>query len=193
MTEAGRKSLHPTSREGRIRRWLALALACGIGTAAGIGGFAFRYAEGLSYFGTEPSACANCHIMQPQFDAWQKSSHHAVAVCVDCHLPQDFPRKYFVKAENGYRHGKLFTTQTFAEPIFVQKHGSEILEENCVRCHGELVTELAPGRPPGTSRRRATDAKHSLSCVRCHSGVGHGEAARLGGRLTQRELGGRHD
>jgi hypothetical protein len=29
--------------------------------------------------------------------------------------------------------------------------------------------------------------------VRCHSGVGHGEAARLGGRLTQRELEVGHD
>jgi cytochrome c nitrite reductase small subunit len=179
-----RPSIEPGNREWRVRRWLVLALACGVGTAAGIGSFAFRYAEGLSYFGTEPSACANCHIMQPQFDAWQKSSHHAVAVCIDCHLPTDFVRKYYVKAENGYRHGKLFTTQTFAEPIFVQKAGREILEENCVRCHGELVRELAPEK---------VDAKHAVSCVRCHAGVGHGEAARLGGRLTQRELEKRHE
>jgi len=179
MTETGRRSIEPGNREWRVRRWLVLALACGIGTAMGIGSFAFRYAEGLSYFGTEPSACGNCHIMQPQLDSWQKGSHHATAVCVDCHLPTDFPRKYFVKAENGYRHGKLFTTQTFAEPIFVQTAGRKILEENCVRCHGELTRELEPGR---------TDAKHAVSCVRCHAGVGHGEPARLGGRLTQREL-----
>jgi cytochrome c nitrite reductase small subunit len=122
--------------------------------------------------------------MQPQLDAWQKGSHHGVAVCIDCHLPQDFPRKYFVKAENGYRHGKLFTTQTFAEPIVVQAPGRAILEENCVRCHGELVTELVP---------RDDDAHHAISCVRCHSGVGHGEPARLGGRLTQKELGMSHE
>jgi cytochrome c nitrite reductase small subunit len=184
MSATARRSIEPGNREWRVRRWLVLALACGIGTAMGIGSFAFRYAEGLSYFGTEPSACANCHIMQPQFDSWQKGSHHAAAVCIDCHLPTDFVRKYYVKAENGYRHGKLFTTQTFAEPIFVQQAGREILEENCVRCHGELTRELDPGR---------TDAKHAVSCVRCHSGVGHGDPARLGGRLTQRELEKGHD
>jgi len=156
-----------------------LALACGVGTVMGLGGFVFRYAEGLSYFGTEPAACANCHIMQPQFDGWQKASHHAVAVCVDCHLPQSFVPKYLTKAENGYRHGKLFTTQTFAEPIVVQSAGRKVLEENCVRCHQSLVAELSP---------HGANEKGDLSCVRCHSGVGHGEAARLGGRLTEREI-----
>jgi cytochrome c nitrite reductase small subunit len=121
--------------------------------------------------------------MQPQFDGWQKGSHHAVAVCVDCHLPQEFVSKYWTKTENGYRHGKLFTTQTFAEPIVVQAHGRKILEENCVRCHQSLVAELAPG----------TQARDELSCVRCHSGVGHGDTARLGGRLTRRELEVGHD
>jgi cytochrome c nitrite reductase small subunit len=184
-TEAsGRPSLEPANRQWQIRRWLVVALACGIGTAMGLGSFVFRYAEGLSYFGTAPAACANCHIMQPQYDAWQKGSHHGVAVCVDCHLPHDFVPKYLIKAENGYRHGKLFTTQTFAEPIFVQERGREILEENCVRCHAPLVAELSPG---------PKDAKHELSCVRCHAGVGHGEAARLGGTLTKKELEVGHD
>lgn len=165
-------------RQAQIRGWLALALACGIGTALGLGGFVFRYAEGLSYFGTEPAACVNCHIMRPQYDGWQKGSHHAVAVCIDCHLPTDFFSKYYVKAENGYRHGKLFTTGGFVEPIVVQAKGREILEENCVRCHQSLVRELEP---------HSADTKDELSCVRCHSGVGHGEAARLGGPLTQKE------
>jgi len=168
----------PGKRQWVTRQWLVLALACGIGTALGIGAFAFRYAEGLSYFGTAPEACVNCHIMRPQYDGWQKGSHHAVAVCVDCHLPHSFVEKYLVKAENGYRHGKLFTTQTFAEPIFVQARGRVVLEENCVRCHQPLVAELSP----------VGDSKHGMSCVRCHAGVGHGDAARLGGRLQVGEL-----
>lgn len=178
-SDRDRPSLEPGQRQWIVRRWLALALACGIGTAMGLGGYVFRYAEGLSYFGTEPSACRNCHIMQPQYDGWQKGSHHAVAVCIDCHLPHDFVSKYLVKAENGYRHGKLFTTQTFAEPIVVQRHGREILEANCVRCHAGLVSELRPA---------SEDPNQALSCVRCHSGVGHGDTARWGGRLTQHEL-----
>ncbi len=39
--------------------------------------FTFRYAEGLSYFSTDPKACANCHIMNDQFVSWSKGPHHA--------------------------------------------------------------------------------------------------------------------
>ena len=59
-----------------------LAVLAGIGL--GIGGYTLLYAEGLSYLSDDPEVCINRHIMQPQYDSWQKSSHHAVAVCVDC-------------------------------------------------------------------------------------------------------------
>ena len=155
-------------------RVAAIVLAIVTGLAAGIGAYTFRYAEGLSYFSTAPSACVNCHIMRPQYDAWQKSSHHTAAVCIDCHLPHDFFGKYLAKAENGYRHSKEFTAQTFAEPIRVQARGREILQANCIRCHQELVHGNAAG---------AEGQSAALRCVDCHSGVGHGERAGLGGRL----------
>ena len=78
-----------------------LLLGALAGVLLGVGGYTFHYAEGLSYLSTDPAACVNCHIMQPQYDSWQKSSHHAVASCVDCHLPHDFIGKYIAKAENG--------------------------------------------------------------------------------------------
>jgi cytochrome c nitrite reductase small subunit len=170
--------LTPGSEAWRAKRLLSLALACMLGALLGIGSFTFRYAEGFSYFSAEPSACVNCHIMRPQFDAWQKSSHHAVAVCIDCHLPHDLVPKFVAKAENGYRHSLEFTAGTFAEPIFVQARGREILEENCVRCHAGLVAEIDP---------HGASAQDRLSCVGCHTGVGHGESARLGGRLRAAE------
>jgi hypothetical protein len=55
------------------------------GLLGGIGAYTFHYAEGFSYFSTDPRACVNCHIMNPQYDSWQNSSHHTVASCVDCH------------------------------------------------------------------------------------------------------------
>ena len=158
-------------------KW-AILLAVTLGLAAGVGGYTFRYAEGLSYFSTNPAACVNCHIMRPQYDAWQKSSHHAVAVCIDCHLPDAFIPKYLSKAENGYRHGERFTTQNFVEPIFVQAAGREILQDNCVRCHASLVHDIQAG-----PRGQLDD----LSCVHCHAGVGHGERAGLGGPLSKSE------
>lgn len=158
-------------------------MAVAVGLTAGIGAYTFRYAEGLSYFSTDPKACVNCHIMRPQYDGWQKASHHAVAVCIDCHLPHDFVPKYLAKAENGWRHGEKFTTQSFQEPIFVQARGGEILQDNCLRCHGPLVDELA--------RKSGTDDPHagwgSPPCVHCHAQVGHGERAGLGGPLGPRE------
>lgn len=159
-------------------RTLPLVLAVLLGVAGGVAGYTFRYAEGLSYLKKDPKACVNCHIMQPQYDAWSKSSHHAVAVCIDCHLPHDFFPKYAAKLENGWRHGEKFTTQNFVEPIVVQKRGREILQENCLRCHGELVHEIAP-----VSEGRRDD----LSCTHCHFGVGHGERTGLGGPLPRTE------
>lgn len=175
----GVRSESAGERSWRIRRLLVVALASTLGVLSGIGAFTFSYAEGFSYFKTDPTACMNCHIMRSQFDSWQKSSHHAVAVCVDCHLPDAFVPKYIAKAENGYRHGKEFTAGTFAEPIFVKQRGREILEDNCVRCHEVLVAEM---------NVRSGEGRGGISCVRCHAGVGHGEPARLGGRLLAHEM-----
>lgn len=160
-----------------LRLWFSVALAAGLGIAGGLGVYTFRYAEGLSYLSTDPKACVNCHIMQPQYDAWQKASHHAAAVCVDCHLPRDFFGKYYTKAENGYRHGKLFTTQTFREPIEIGAAGRDILQENCVRCHESLTDSLV-----------ALDHDNSLPCVKCHATAGHGQRLGLGGPLHSAEL-----
>lgn len=157
---------------------MPLVLAIALGIAGGIGSYTFRYAEGLSYFKTDPKACVNCHIMQPQYDAWQKASHHTSAVCVDCHLPQEFFSKYLAKAENGWRHGERFTTGQFVEPIVVQARGREILQENCLRCHGELTHAIA--RPEAAPN-------DDLSCLHCHSSAGHGEKTGLGGPLRAAE------
>src|SRR6187397_1329206 len=106
-----------------------------LGALSGLGLFTFDYAEGTSYFSTNPSACANCHIMNEQYDSWQKAGHHQAATCVDCHLPHDFVPKYLAKADHGYRHSKAFTLQNFHEPIQITARDKVIVQENCVRCH----------------------------------------------------------
>ena len=161
--------------QAKLQRALPVALAVLVGIAAGIGSYTFRYAEGLSYLSTDPKACVNCHIMRPEYDGWQKASHHKVAVCVDCHLPHAFIAKYLVKTENGWRHGKKFTTQNFVEPIEVQAKGRAILQENCLRCHGDLVHDIV-------------SMSGEFACTHCHSGVGHGEKAGVGGPLRPEEL-----
>lgn len=162
-----------TTEAGSSTRWL-WALCIAFGTFAGIGLYTFRYAEGLSYFSSDPTACMNCHIMRSQYASWQNASHHAVAVCIDCHLPHALLPKYLAKAENGYRHSKEFTAQTFPEPIAIRARGREILQANCVHCHEGLVHDLARG-----PRGRADE----LTCVHCHLSVGHGGRTGLGGPL----------
>ena len=122
-------------------------------------------------------ACANCHIMRPQYDSWQKASHHAVARASTATCRIDFVRKYLAKAENGWRHSKGFTLQDFAEPIIDQRRRRRaILQENCLRCHGDLVHDQRRGRDDRPRRDAA-------ACTATR-GVGHGERAGLGGPLT---------
>lgn len=146
-------------------RATGIALALLVGLTLGLGAFTFSYAEGLSYFSTDPAACANCHIMNEQYDSWQKASHHGVAKCVDCHLPHEFVPKYLAKAENGYFHSKGFTFQDFHEPIMIKKKNARILKENCVTCHDALAHALLSSAP---------GELESVDCVHCHASVGHG-------------------
>jgi len=159
-------------------RWWLIAGAVAIGIVLGLTGSTFRYAEGLSYFSTDPRACANCHIMQTQYDGWQKASHHGVATCADCHLPHTFVAKYLAKASNGWHHSKGFTLQDFAEPIQIKPANSEILQANCLHCHADMVHELVAD---------ARSVRGTVACVHCHASVGHGERAGLGGPLRNHE------
>jgi cytochrome c nitrite reductase small subunit len=154
-------------------------LAALVGVGLGLGLFTLHEAEGTSYLSDDPRSCVNCHIMRPQFDGWQKASHHGVATCVDCHLPESGLPKYFAKALNGWHHSKAFTLEDFAEPIRITPRNAAILEANCLRCHGALLHDTVA----------ASGGRDALSCVHCHRDVGHGEAAGLGGRMRPGEGG----
>src|SRR4029077_14197487 len=82
--------------KGVVRRSVVLGVLAG--ALAGIGAFTFHYGEGLSSFSTDPRACKNCHIMNDEYASWTKGPHHAVAKCIDCHLPHEFVPKYLAQA-----------------------------------------------------------------------------------------------
>ena len=145
--------------------FLVLLLCVSVGIFIGLGGYTLYYGEGASYLSNNPAACANCHIMREQFDGWQKASHHAVATCNDCHTPHQFFPKYWTKLENGFWHSKGFTLQDFHEPIRIRQKNRGILQENCLHCHGELVSLIAT--LPGNELQM-------LDCTHCHASVGHG-------------------
>ncbi len=141
---------------------LSFAAATIIGTAIGVGGFTFVYSKGASYLTNDPHACANCHVMQQHFDAWQKSSHHAVAACNDCHAPPSGLGKYWVKAKNGWNHSVAFTSGNFHEPIRITAANRRVTEAQCRRCHAEIVSAMTSGH-----------GGDAISCIRCHGSVGH--------------------
>src|SRR5262245_34154410 len=103
----------PQSKPRSGIRLATLVVCALVGVVIGLGGYTFHYAEGSSYFSTDPTACVNCHVMREQYDGWRKSSHHAFATCNDCHTPHALVPKYMVKAENGFWHSTAFTLQNY--------------------------------------------------------------------------------
>jgi len=148
------------------RRYRA-AYAVLLGIPVGVALFTFAYAEGLSYFSSDPRACANCHIMQDEYDSWSKSGHRHVARCNDCHLPRSLVPKFIAKARNGWNHSSAFTLENFHEPIMIGPRNAEILQENCLHCHESFVHDIVRTQSP------ADPLAASVSCVHCHKGVGH--------------------
>lgn len=141
--------------------------------AVGIGIFTFVYAKGYSYMTDDPSACANCHVMNDHFDGWLKSSHASRAVCNDCHTPSGFVAKYLTKADNGFWHSVAFTTGDFPDPLRIKPRNLEVAEEACLKCHENIVADILPGAHMTGTVRRAAPEEERLSCVRCHASVGH--------------------
>lgn len=155
---------------------LALLAAIAIGVMAGIGGYTFVYARGGSYMTNDPAACANCHVMEQHYAAWQRSSHRAVAVCNDCHAPHSLIRKYVVKAENGWRHSVAFTTGTHPDPMSITPRNARVTEQACRDCHAGIVAVMG-GTTPTTAEladpHREPPGSQTISCIHCHRSVGH--------------------
>jgi cytochrome c nitrite reductase small subunit len=153
---------HTPPRAARRGRAIGVLIGIALGVAGGIGGFTFVYARGASYLTNDPAACANCHIMNEQYDAWQKSSHHAVAVCNDCHTPHGLGPKYLTKGLNGFWHSYAFTLGGYPDPLRITGRNNRVTEGACLKCHADMVETVQAGQ-----------AADTLSCVRCHRDVGH--------------------
>lgn len=136
-----------------------------LGLLAGVGSFTFGYGEGWSYLSNDPAACANCHIMQDQYNSWQNSSHKNVAACNDCHLSPHPIRKWVTKGDNGFFHSLAFTTGQFHEPIQIKGRNRQITQDACLHCHVDFVHNMLPTEPDGDM----------LLCIQCHTDVGHSQ------------------
>ena len=163
----GSSDLNTSSQSARSTVSVLIPLLASVlfGTAVGGGVFTFDYGAGHSYLASASETCANCHVMQNHYDAWQKSTHHHVAKCNDCHAPHDFVGKWYCKGRNGLFHSIAFTTQNFHEPIMINDFNREVVEGNCRHCHSDLTHSIDIGF--------GQDSLEPLACIRCHNEVGH--------------------
>jgi len=142
--------------------WIQFTALAFIGGLLGVGTFTAWYARGASYLSDHPDACLNCHVMREMYDAWSHGSHKAVATCNSCHTPHGFVGKWSVKVINGVNHSVKFTLDDFHDPIRANAMNRRVAQDNCVRCHAELVSEI-----------HRTASGEIQQCLRCHARVGH--------------------
>ena len=148
---------------------ITIAVSVLMGLVIGLGCYTFIYAKGYSYLTNNPAACTNCHVMQAEYDAWVKSSHRSAATCNDCHTPHNLIGKYAVKANNGFWHSFYFTSGDYPDNIEITKFDHKVTENACRRCHQNITAAIDGNVVHGKAE--------GLECTRCHSSVGHSEAA----------------
>lgn len=124
-----------------------------------------------SYLSDNPETCINCHVMYPQYATWMHSSHKSTATCNDCHVPHDnFFRTYYFKAMDGLRHASIFTARAEPQVIVIKEAGINVVQENCIRCHRNLIDMVNIVRVTGDNYHEGT----GFRCWDCHRETPHG-------------------
>lgn len=149
-------------RAGDRLRWPVLV---GLAVVAGLAIVLFFCAEVPSYLTDAPEACINCHVMQPQYAAWQAGPHSNAAACNDCHTPADPLPKLATKARSGLAHAWAFTTGRFPDVIRIGPHSLAIARASCIVCHASQAESMAHGGVSAEER----------DCTFCHFEVGHAD------------------
>lgn len=147
-----------------------------LGIFTGLFLFVFHISRAPSYLSDKPETCVNCHIMTPQYATWFHSSHREHAHCNDCHVPHNnVVNKYYFKAKDGLRHATIFTLRREPQVIFIKEEGQEAVQQNCVRCHIQLITDSKLLMKTSGFQHYRTDRK----CTECHREVPHGRVNSL--------------
>lgn len=163
------KLIEALTLSGLRQPWRMIGFAL-MGACAGGGVYLASVSNALSYLSDDPKACINCHVMGPEYASWQHSSHARVASCNDCHVPHDSTlKKYWFKANDGLRHSYLYTTRQERQVIQPIEESRRVIQQNCLRCHGELLRQASA--PLGHPIDR--------SCTDCHREVPHGRVHSL--------------
>ncbi|MGI9527147.1 MAG: cytochrome c nitrite reductase small subunit [Weeksellaceae bacterium] len=152
-------------------RWRVVAIVL-LASVVGLGFFMAREAKIFSYLSDDPQACVNCHVMTPVYNSWMHSSHREWTSCNDCHVPHNnVANQYYFKAKDGLYHATIFTLRAEPDVMFMREESQEVVQNNCLRCHVQQVTQVKYDGYLEDHRESRTDRK----CWSCHKEVPHGK------------------
>ncbi len=147
-----------------------------LGVFVGIVGYILHISNATSYMSDDPKVCMNCHVMKTAYATWERSSHKRVAKCTDCHVPHDnILKKYLFKAKDGVRHAAIFTMHAEPEVIRIKHEGAAVVQENCIRCHLDLINDLSIHE----ITYKDSEAGKGPLCWDCHRETPHGKVRSL--------------
>jgi cytochrome c nitrite reductase small subunit len=147
-----------------------------LGAMAGLTMYGLIESKAISYLSDDPKACANCHVMTPQYTTWQNSSHREWASCNDCHIPQgNIIEKYVAKAQDGFFHSAIFMMRAEPEVIEMRAERDITVQNNCIRCHKDQITDAKMSSMSDDHIKNAT----TKNCWECHREVPHGSVNSL--------------
>jgi cytochrome c nitrite reductase small subunit len=127
-------------------------------------GFFVYVTDAPAYGGSAPETCANCHVMDSQYENWYHAPHENSAKCVDCHLPHENIAVYYLeKGRQGAKDVFAFTTGNIPIAIRASDKTRGIIQSNCIRCHQGTVEDVVMGAQPFVRY-----------CWECHRSVSHG-------------------
>lgn len=89
-----------------------------------------------------PQFCGSCHAMDEQFNTYSHSAHRLGASCGDCHIPHSLVYGGAFKAYTGTRDLLAVTTNTVPTEIRVTEMSKDVMQENCLRCHEDVMGEI---------------------------------------------------
>ena len=110
----------------------------------------------------EAKFCGKCHAMDYQVSTYSHSSHALEANCGDCHAPHGLVTGSLYAAYTGSRDIFRVVTNTTPDEIRATDLSKEIIQDNCLRCHGDIMGDIGDTRENG-----------GVHCFHCHQNIVH--------------------
>lgn len=140
--------MSPAKRKSLVYVLIAATIVAVLGIFVAFG------PPGLFAKSESPEFCGSCHVLQPEYESWFHGGHHRLK-CVDCHLPNDNLASHLTwKTLEGVKDSVAFHAGRISETIRISNHGADVVQQNCQRCHAEIISRVAIDRRCWDCHRR---------------------------------------